>query len=84
MVKVKDKKSKSFTVDKTAIIYNRISPLTMWVWFLLMARYTWYIIMSSSLSVTCGRSVIFFWFPPSIKKPTTIQLKYCWKWCKIP
>ena len=29
MVKVKDKKSKSFTVDKTAIIYNRISPLTM-------------------------------------------------------
>ena len=44
-------------------IYNYLciqclSPLKLWVWILLMVRCTWYNIMWSSLSVTCGRS----WF----------------------
>jgi len=32
----------------------------LWVWIPLMARCTRYNIMWSSLSVTCGRSVVFF------------------------
>jgi len=45
-------------------IYNNLgnqclSPLKLWVRTLFMARCTWYNIMWQSLSVTCGRSVVF-------------------------
>jgi hypothetical protein len=48
-------------------IYNYLcnqclSPLKLWVWIQLMARCTRYNIMWSSLSVTCGRSVVFSGF----------------------
>jgi hypothetical protein len=39
-------------------IYN-LSPLKLWVWIMLMMRCTWHKIMWSSLSVTCGRPVVF-------------------------
>ena len=42
-------------------LYNQCqSLLKLWVWTLFMTRCTWYNIMWSSLSVTCGRSVVFF------------------------
>jgi hypothetical protein len=45
-------------------IYNylwnqSLLPLTLWFRIPLMARCTWYNIMWSSLSVTCGKSVVF-------------------------
>jgi hypothetical protein len=38
-----------------------LSPLKLWVWIPLTARYVWYNIMCYSLSVTCCRLVVFPW-----------------------
>jgi hypothetical protein len=42
-------------------ILIRSVPITtkLWVWILLVPRFTRYNIMGSNLSVTCGRSVVF-------------------------
>jgi hypothetical protein len=40
-------------------------------------RFTWYNIMLSSLSVTCGWSLV----SSTNKTHHTIYMKYCWKWC---
>ena len=63
-----------------------LSSLKLGVWTPLMARCTRYNIMwyTCSLSVTCGRLVIFsgvLWFIARMKLKTTILLKYCWKGC---
>lgn len=53
---------------------------------LFMAALSQYIFMSSSVLVTCGKSVIFafafsriLWFLPAITLTTTIKLTYCRK-----
>ena len=48
-------------------IYNYLcnqclSPLKLWVQTPFIARCTWYNIMWWSLSVTCDRSVVFYWY----------------------
>jgi hypothetical protein len=63
-------------------IYNYLcnqclSPLTLWVRNLFMARCPRYNIMWQSLSVTCDRMMVFFWvlrFPLPIKLST----RYSW------
>ena len=59
-----DDKGPSWSLSYVSWIYNYlcnqcISPLTLWVRILLVARCTRYNIMWYSLSVTCGRSVVF-------------------------
>jgi hypothetical protein len=45
-------------------LFNQcLSPLKLWVQILIMTRYTRYNIMWQSLSVTCGRSVVFSGYP---------------------